>query len=113
VANEVSGATDFFESLVDDFRPLKVGISGPGFTIGVSRDGLPGRRDTNDIEVDRIFGGLESLRVVADGKVADLDSNIIREVVEGDVKRLISLRVDGDGYILDKLGNVKGHAVPL
>ncbi|KAJ4319419.1 hypothetical protein N0V94_003923 [Neodidymelliopsis sp. IMI 364377] len=60
-----------------------------------------------------IFGGLEGLRVVADGKVADEDENIVGEVVEGNAKRLIGLRVDEDGDILDKFGNVKGHAEPL
>jgi hypothetical protein len=113
VANEVSGGTDFFDSLVDDFRPPKICVSGPGFTIGVPRHGLPARRDTTDIEAEGIFGGLESPRAVADGKVARLDSNIVGEVVEGDVKCLIGLRIDEDDCILDKLGNVKGHAVPL
>ncbi|KAH6637916.1 hypothetical protein C7974DRAFT_462288 [Boeremia exigua] len=60
-----------------------------------------------------IFGGLEGLRVVADGKVADEDENIVGEVVEGDPKRLLGLRVDEDGDILDKFGNVKGHAEPI
>lgn len=60
-----------------------------------------------------IFGGLEGLRVVADGKVADEDENIVGEVVEGNAKRLIGLRVDEDGDILDKFGNVKGHAEPI
>ena len=60
-----------------------------------------------------IFGGLEGLRVVADGKVADEDENIVGEVVEGNAKRLVGLRVDEDGDILDKFGNVKGHAEPL
>lgn len=60
-----------------------------------------------------IFGGLEGLRVVADGKVADEDENIVGEVTEGNAKRLIGLRVDEDGDILDKFGNVKGHAEPI
>ncbi|KAJ4400771.1 hypothetical protein N0V91_008402 [Didymella pomorum] len=60
-----------------------------------------------------IFGGLEGLRVVADGKVADEDENIVGEVVEGNAKRLVGLRVDEDGDILDKFGNVKGHAEPI
>ncbi|KAJ4382972.1 hypothetical protein N0V86_002199 [Didymella sp. IMI 355093] len=60
-----------------------------------------------------IFGGLEGLRVVPDGKVADEDENIVGEVVEGNAKRLVGLRVDEDGDILDKFGNVKGHAEPI
>ncbi|OAL07703.1 hypothetical protein IQ06DRAFT_300280 [Phaeosphaeriaceae sp. SRC1lsM3a] len=59
------------------------------------------------------FAGLEGLRVVADGKVADEDENIVGEVVEGNAKRLIGNKVDEDGDILDKYGNVKGHAEPL
>ncbi|KAF1932452.1 uncharacterized protein M421DRAFT_2076 [Didymella exigua CBS 183.55] len=60
-----------------------------------------------------IFGGLEGLRVIADGKVADEDENVVGEVVEGNAKRLVGLRVDEDGDILDKFGNVKGHAEPI
>jgi hypothetical protein len=59
------------------------------------------------------FAGLEGLRVIADGKVADEDENIVGEVVEGNAKRLIGNAVDEDGDILDKYGNVKGHAEPL
>jgi len=60
-----------------------------------------------------IFGGLEGLRVVKDGLVADEDENIVGRIVEGDAKRLIGLRVDEDGDIIDKHGNVKGHAEPI
>jgi hypothetical protein len=59
------------------------------------------------------FAGLEGLRVIADGKVADEDENVVGEVVEGNAKRLIGNKVDEDGDILDKYGNVKGHAEPL
>jgi hypothetical protein len=59
------------------------------------------------------FAGLQGLRVVADGKVADEDENIVGQVVEGNAKRLIGNAVDEDGDILDKYGNVKGHAEPL
>jgi hypothetical protein len=59
------------------------------------------------------FAGLQGLRVVADGKVADEDENIVGEVVEGNAKRLIGNAVDEDGDIVDKYGNVKGHAEPL
>jgi hypothetical protein len=60
-----------------------------------------------------IFAGLEGLRVVADGKVADEDDNIVGVIVEGNPKRLVGLAVDEDGDILDKYGNVKGHAEPI
>jgi hypothetical protein len=59
------------------------------------------------------FAGLQGLRVVPDGKVADEDDNIVGQVVEGNPKRLIGNAVDEDGDILDKYGNVKGHAEPL
>jgi len=60
-----------------------------------------------------IFAGLEGLRVIADGQVADEDENVVGTVVEGNAKRLVGLAVDEDGDILDKFGNVKGHAEPL
>jgi len=59
------------------------------------------------------FAGLDGLRVIADGKVADEDGNVVGEVVEGNAKRLVGNAVDEDGDILDKYGNVKGHAEPL
>lgn len=59
------------------------------------------------------FAGLEDLRVVADGNVADEDGNIVGRIVDGNPKRLIGLSVDEDGDIIDKYGNVKGHAEPL
>lgn len=58
------------------------------------------------------FAGLEGLRVVKDGKVEDADGNVVGEIVEGDPKRLIGNAVDEDGDIIDKYGNVKGHAEP-
>ena len=59
------------------------------------------------------FAGLEGLRVIEDGKIADEDDNVVGEIVEGNPKRLIGLAVDEDGDILDRYGNVKGHAEPL
>jgi len=59
------------------------------------------------------FAGLEGLRVIEDGKVADENDNVVGEIVEGNPKRLIGLAVDEDGDIVDKYGNVKGHADPL
>ncbi|KAL5121355.1 hypothetical protein ACEQ8H_000823 [Pleosporales sp. CAS-2024a] len=66
-----------------------------------------------EVKPEGPFAGLQGLRVVSDGKVADEDENIVGEVVEGNAKRLIGLAVDEDGDILDKYGNVKGHAEPL
>lgn len=59
------------------------------------------------------FAGLEGLRVIEGGKVADENENVVGEIVEGNPKRLIGLAVDEDGDIVDKYGNVKGHAEPL
>ncbi|KAK3709259.1 hypothetical protein LTR37_010997 [Vermiconidia calcicola] len=59
------------------------------------------------------FAGLEGVRVIEDGKVADENDNVVGEIVEGNPKRLLGMAVDEDGDILDKYGNVKGHAEPL
>ncbi|KAF2648929.1 hypothetical protein K491DRAFT_611776 [Lophiostoma macrostomum CBS 122681] len=59
------------------------------------------------------FAGLQGLRVIPDGKVADEDENVVGIVVEGNAKRLVGNAVDEDGDILDKYGNVKGHAEPI
>ena len=57
------------------------------------------------------FAGLDCV-VVQDGFVEDEDNNRVGIVVEGDAKRLIGRAVDEDGDIIDKFGNVKGHAEP-
>ncbi|WPG98921.1 Hypothetical protein R9X50_00172100 [Acrodontium crateriforme] len=59
------------------------------------------------------FAGLQGLRVIEGGKIADEDGNVVGEITEGNAKRLIGLQVDEDGDIMDKYGNVKGHAEPL
>lgn len=59
------------------------------------------------------FAGLQGLRVIADGKIADDDENVVGQITEGNPKRLIGLAVDEDGDIIDRYGNVKGHAEPL
>lgn len=58
------------------------------------------------------FAGLEGLVVVKGGMVEDEDGNTVGQVVEGDPKRLVGRAVDEDGDIVDKYGNVKGHAEP-
>ena len=58
------------------------------------------------------FAGLEGCVVVKDGWVEDEDGNVVGVVVEGDAKRLVGRAVDEDGDIIDKYGNVKGHAEP-
>jgi hypothetical protein len=69
--------------------------------------------DERESKPDGPFAGLQGLRVVADGKVADEDENIVGEITEGNAKRLIGLSVDEDGDVMDRYGNVKGHAEPL
>lgn len=46
-----------------------------------------------------------------DGSVCDQEGRKVGQV-DGDAKRLVGLAVDEDGDILDKNGNVKGHAEP-
>ena len=58
------------------------------------------------------FAGLEGCVVVKDGMVEDEEGNTVGVVVEGDPKKLIGRAVDEDGDIIDKYGNVKGHAEP-
>ena len=58
------------------------------------------------------FAGLEGCVVVQDAFVEDEDNNRVGIVVEGDPKRLIGRAVDEDGDIIDKYGNVIGHAEP-
>ena len=58
------------------------------------------------------FAGLVDCVVVKDGFVEDEDGNRVGVVVEGDAKRLIGRAVDEDGDIIDRFGNVKGHAEP-
>ena len=58
------------------------------------------------------FAGLEGCVVVKDGYVEDEDGNVVGQVVEGDPKKLVGRAVDEDGDIIDKYGNVKGHAEP-
>ncbi|KAK3675636.1 hypothetical protein LTR78_004277 [Recurvomyces mirabilis] len=69
--------------------------------------------DEREAKPEGPFAGLEGLRVIEGGKVADEDGNVVGEIVEGNPKRLVGLAVDEDGDIVDKYGNVKGHAEPL
>jgi hypothetical protein len=58
------------------------------------------------------FSGLSGLKVYKDGMVKDPDGNVVGIVTSGDPKRLVGQAVDEDGDIIDKFGNVKGHAEP-
>lgn len=69
--------------------------------------------DEREAKPEGPFAGLEGLRVIKGGKVADEDDNVVGEITEGNARRLVGLAVDEDGDILDRYGNVKGHAEPL
>ena len=58
------------------------------------------------------FWGFTGLSVFKDGKVKDVHGNVVGIVTSGDTKRLAGRAVDEDGDIIDKFGNVKGHAEP-
>ncbi|KAK2810169.1 hypothetical protein FQN50_003139 [Emmonsiellopsis sp. PD_5] len=63
-----------------------------------------------DDEEDSPFTGLESLIVVKDGWIEDENENRVGRIVQGDAKKLLGRAVDEDGDIIDKRGNVVGHA---
>ncbi|MCJ1468877.1 hypothetical protein MMC07_007507 [Pseudocyphellaria aurata] len=65
-----------------------------------------------DTKLEGPFAGREGLVVVKDGMVEDAEGNTVGKVVEGDPKKLVGRLVDEDGDIIDKYGNVKGHAEP-
>lgn len=50
------------------------------------------------------------LVVVADAFVEDKDGNRVGKLTDGDPKRLVGRSVDKDGDVIDKRGNVVGHA---
>ncbi|KAK4691892.1 hypothetical protein P7C71_g5206, partial [Lecanoromycetidae sp. Uapishka_2] len=68
--------------------------------------------DQREAKPEGPFAGLEGVVVVKDGMVEDEDGNTVGVVTEGDPKRLVGRAVDEDGDIIDKYGNVKGHAEP-
>ncbi|KAJ5327056.1 uncharacterized protein N7506_010158 [Penicillium brevicompactum] len=63
-------------------------------------------------EDQRPFADFEDLVVVEDGWVEDSDGARVGQVVEGEIKKLVGRAVDDDGDILDKRGNLIGHAEP-
>ncbi|KAL9045138.1 MAG: hypothetical protein Q9214_001779 [Letrouitia sp. 1 TL-2023] len=72
-----------------------------------------GRAETiapQENEEEAPFAGLEGLIVVKDGWVQDENENNVGYLVEGDPKKLIGRAVDEDGDVIDKRGNVVGHA---
>ena len=68
--------------------------------------------DQRESKPEGPFAGLQGLVVVKGGMVEDEEGNTVGKVVEGDAKKLVGRAVDEDGDIIDKYGNVKGHAEP-
>ena len=77
-----------------------------GHVIGRAKT-LPHEED-DDAEAE--FAGLEGLIVVKDGWVEDENGNRVGQLTEGDAKKLVGRAVDEEGDVLDKRGNVVGHA---
>lgn len=78
-----------------------------------NRGNVIGKAETiqpEDDEPEAPFSGLEGLIIVKDGWVHDENENRVGQVVEGDAKKLVGRAVDEDGDIIDKRGNVIGHA---
>ncbi|CRG92070.1 Adventurous-gliding motility protein Z [Talaromyces islandicus] len=68
--------------------------------------------DERETKPEGTFGGLEGLFVNKEGLVEDGEGNVVGKIIEGDAKKLRGRAVDEDGDIVDKYGNVKGHAEP-
>ncbi|KAE8347640.1 hypothetical protein BDV24DRAFT_157116 [Aspergillus arachidicola] len=58
------------------------------------------------------FADLDDLFVVEDGWVQDANGRRVGKIVDGDPKKLIGRAVDDDGDVVDKRGNLLGHAEP-
>ncbi|KAJ6039583.1 hypothetical protein N7444_008488 [Penicillium canescens] len=79
-----------------------------------NRGNILGVAQTIPIEEEdqRPFAGFEDLVVVKDGWVEDTNGARVGQVVDGEIKKLVGRAVDDDGDILDKRGNLIGHAEP-
>ncbi|KAJ5606521.1 hypothetical protein N7510_009302 [Penicillium lagena] len=58
------------------------------------------------------FANTEDIFVTEEGWVRDANGNKVGKVVEGEIQNLLGRAVDDDGDILDKRGNLLGHAEP-
>ncbi len=65
-----------------------------------------------DDEPEPPFAGLEGLVIIDNGMIADTDGNRVGVVVKGDTKALIGCTANEYGDIMNKYGEVKGHAQP-
>ncbi|OGE47336.1 hypothetical protein PENARI_c049G02526 [Penicillium arizonense] len=79
-----------------------------------NRGNILGVAQTIPIEEEdqRPFAGFKDLVVVTDGWVEDATGTRVGQVVDGEIKKLLGRAVDEDGDILDKRGNLIGHAEP-
>jgi hypothetical protein len=77
-----------------------------------NKGNIIGRAKTikTDEEPEAPFSGLSGLVVVKDGWVEDENGNRVGQITQGDSKKLVGRPVDEDGDVLDKAGNVIGHA---
>ncbi|OJD25486.1 hypothetical protein ACJ73_03150 [Blastomyces percursus] len=66
--------------------------------------------EQEEAEEDTSFAEFEGLEVGKDRWVEDESGNKVGQIVQGDLKKLVGRAVDPDGDILDKRGNVVGHA---
>ncbi|GKZ35273.1 hypothetical protein AbraIFM66950_005867 [Aspergillus brasiliensis] len=77
-----------------------------GNVIGKAQPVMPEEEETS------LFEGMKDLHVDKEGWVLDDKDQRVGQVVEGDAKKLAGRPVDEDGDILDRHGNVLGHAEP-
>ncbi|KAL9075186.1 MAG: hypothetical protein Q9161_001872 [Pseudevernia consocians] len=85
-----------------------------GALVGGNAETLVGRAAKEDgkHENESPFAGLEGLVVVADGWVEDENQNNVGIIIEGDLKVLVGRTVKDNGNVIEKRGNVLGHAEP-
>jgi hypothetical protein len=77
-----------------------------GIILGVAQTIALGEGD------QRPFADFEDLVVDEEGWIQDATGARVGKVVEGEIKKVIGRAVDDDGDILDKRGNLIGHAEP-
>lgn len=79
-----------------------------------NRGNILGVAQTMPIEEEdqRPFAEFEDLVVAKDGWVEDATGARVGKVVDGEIKKLLGRAVDDDGDVLDKRGNLIGHAEP-
>ena len=80
-----------------------------------NRGNVIGKAQTIPVEEEEDrgpFADLEEPFVAEEGWVHDANGNVVGQVVEGEIQKLLGRAVDDDGDILDKRGNLLGRAEP-